>query len=73
VGAKEQRKCIKEKISPHSRARWLQARNPEMGEEQDLLSRGIILATINWPEHSRNWYYAHGGCLNLENGECIFG
>jgi hypothetical protein len=40
--------------------------------EHDLLVRGITPVTINWPEHSRNWYYAHGGSLDPENGECIF-
>ena len=41
--------------------------------EQDLIDKGITSATINWPEHSRNWYYAHGGCLDPESGACIFG
>ena len=41
--------------------------------EQDLIDKGITPATINWPERSRNWYYAHGGSLNPDNGECIFG
>jgi len=40
--------------------------------EQDLLARGIIPATMNWPERSRNWFYAHGGSLNPYNGGCIF-
>src|SRR6185369_9999751 len=26
-----------------------------------------------WTEHSKNWYYAHGGTLDPETGECIFG
>jgi hypothetical protein len=41
--------------------------------EQDLLARGITPATINWPERSRKWFHGHGGTLNPENGECIFG
>ena len=41
--------------------------------EQDLFDKGITPATINWPEHSRNWYYAHGGSLDPETGACIFG
>ena len=42
-------------------------------KEQDLLARGITPVTINQPQHLRNWYYAHGRSLNLDNGECIFG
>ena len=38
-----------------------------------MIDKGITSATINWPEHSRNWYYAHGGCLDPESGACIFG
>ena len=42
-------------------------------KEQDLLARGITPVTINQPQHLRNWYYAHGGSLNPETGECIYG
>ena len=38
-----------------------------------MIDKGIQPATINWPERSRNWYYAHGGTLDLETGECIYG
>jgi len=41
--------------------------------EQDLLDRVIIPATMNWPERSGNWFYAHGGSLNPHNGVCIVG
>ncbi|XP_072148152.1 uncharacterized protein [Setaria viridis] len=40
--------------------------------EQDLIERGIIPATIEWPERSKNWYYAHGGSLSQEDGTLIF-
>ena len=40
--------------------------------EQDLIGKGITPVTVNWPERSRNWYYAHGGSLDLETGACIF-
>nr|CAE04200.2 OSJNBa0011E07.9 [Oryza sativa Japonica Group] len=35
--------------------------------EADLIARGIEPATANWPERSRNWFYAHGGSLNPED------
>ena len=41
--------------------------------EQDLIDKDIIPTTINWPERSRNWYYAHGGRLDPETGKCIYG
>ena len=41
--------------------------------EQDLINKGITPATINWPERSRNWYYAHGRSLDLETRACING
>ena len=41
--------------------------------EQDLIDKDITPATINWPECSKNWCYAHGGTLNPETGECIYG
>jgi hypothetical protein len=41
--------------------------------ELDLINKGIQPTTINWPERSRNWYYAHGGTLDPETGECFYG
>jgi hypothetical protein len=38
-----------------------------------LIDKGITPATINWPEHLRNWYYAHGGSLDPVTRACIFG
>ena len=40
--------------------------------EKDLLARGIIPATYEWPDRSKNWYYAHGGSLHPEDGSLIF-
>ena len=41
--------------------------------EHDLLDRGIQLATMNWPERSRTWFYGHGGSLGPLTGHCIYG
>ena len=41
--------------------------------EHNLIDKDITPATITWPERSKNWYYAHGGSLNLETSECIYG
>jgi hypothetical protein len=36
--------------------------------EGDLLAQGIIPAVVDWPEQVKNWYYAHGGTINSEDG-----
>nr|AAX96557.1 transposon protein, putative, CACTA, En/Spm sub-class [Oryza sativa Japonica Group]ABA93243.2 transposon protein, putative, CACTA, En/Spm sub-class [Oryza sativa Japonica Group] len=40
--------------------------------EASLIERGIELATANWPERSKFWYYAHGGTLNPADGSLVF-
>ena len=40
--------------------------------EDDLLAKGIILAVFDWPDRSKNWYYAHGGRLNPNDGTLEF-
>nr|ABA99465.2 transposon protein, putative, CACTA, En/Spm sub-class [Oryza sativa Japonica Group] len=41
--------------------------------EASLIERGIELATANWPERSKFWYYAHSGTLNPADGSLVFG
>jgi hypothetical protein len=41
--------------------------------EEDLLAKGINLFSIDWPEHSKNWFFVHGGSLDLEIGESVVG
>jgi hypothetical protein len=36
--------------------------------EEDLLTQGTISAVVDWPERVKNWYYAHGGTINSEDG-----
>jgi hypothetical protein len=40
--------------------------------EQDLITKGIISVVFHWPSRSKNWYYAHGGRLNLDDGTLEF-
>jgi hypothetical protein len=40
--------------------------------EQDLIAKGIISALFHRPERSKNWYYAHGGRLNRDDGTLEF-
>jgi hypothetical protein len=40
--------------------------------EQDLITKGIILAVFHWPRRLKNWYYAHGGSLNPDDGTLEF-
>lgn len=39
--------------------------------ETGLLERGIVLATANWPERSKHWYYAHSETLNPSDGSLL--
>jgi hypothetical protein len=36
--------------------------------EEDLLAQGTIPGVIDWPERVKNWYYAHEGTINSEDG-----
>lgn len=40
--------------------------------EEDLVTKGIIPATYDWPERSKNWYYAHGVRLDPNDGTLDF-
>jgi hypothetical protein len=40
--------------------------------EQDLITKGILSSVFHWPERSKNWYYAHGGRLNPDDGTFEF-
>ena len=39
--------------------------------EDDLTARGIVLATFDWPQRVKHFFYAHGGSLNPEDGSLI--
>jgi hypothetical protein len=36
--------------------------------KEDLLAQGTIPTVVDWPERVKNWYYAHGGIINSEDG-----
>jgi len=36
--------------------------------EEDLIARGTIPATLNWPLQPKYFFYTHGGTLNMEDG-----
>jgi hypothetical protein len=39
--------------------------------EDDLIAKGIIPEILKWNNRSRDWFYGHGGKLDLE-GKCIY-
>jgi hypothetical protein len=39
--------------------------------EDDLIGRGIIPVTFNWPLRAKYFFYAHGGKLNMEDGSFV--
>ena len=41
--------------------------------EEDLIARGIIPATFNWPLQAKYFFYAHGGTLDMEDGSFVTG
>ena len=41
--------------------------------EADILARGITLESLNWPKRVKNWFFAHGGRLDLETGKLVHG
>ena len=36
--------------------------------EVDILAKGITPESLNWPKRAKNWFFAHGGRLDLETG-----
>ena len=41
--------------------------------EADLFAKGIPPFSIDWPEHSKNCFFVHGGSLDPETRETIVG
>ena len=37
--------------------------------EVDILAKGITPESLNWPKRVKNWFFAHGGRLDLETGK----
>src|ERR1041385_6642980 len=40
--------------------------------EKDLLDKGIVPRTFNWPERARNWFFGVGGTFHPETGKCFW-
>ena len=41
--------------------------------EADILTKGITPKSLNWPKCAKNWFFAHGGRLDLETGKLVHG
>ena len=41
--------------------------------EADLLTKGIRLESLEWGERTKNWFFTHGGRLDLETGKLVYG
>ena len=39
--------------------------------EDNLVERGIVPASFDWPQRAKHFFYAHGGSLNLEDGSLV--
>lgn len=40
--------------------------------KDDLIARGIVPYTLEWPERAKNWFYVHGSRLNPKDGSIVF-
>jgi hypothetical protein len=41
--------------------------------EEDMVAKGIRPLSLDWPERSKNWFFAHGGSLNPKTGALVMG
>ena len=41
--------------------------------EADVIKNQRIPATQDWPERAKNWFFAHGGSLDLQTGGLVYG
>ena len=41
--------------------------------EADILAKGITPESLNWPKCAKNWFFAHGGRLDLETRKLVHG
>lgn len=41
--------------------------------ESDLINRGIRPESVDWPDRSRRWFFGHGGKIDEQTGNVIYG
>jgi hypothetical protein len=41
--------------------------------KQELIDRGLMPESLDWPERAKHWFFAHGGRLDLETGKVMYG
>jgi hypothetical protein len=41
--------------------------------EKELIDRGLVLESLDWPERAKHWFFAHGGRLDLETRKVVYG
>ena len=51
---------------------YLKARPLWEKAENDLLDKGVVPETLNWPDRSRTWFFGVGGSLDPETGKCVW-
>ena len=74
MGEKEPRECLTEDIPPWHGIRWLRDCHSQVGKmEADILVKGITPESLNWPKRAKNWFFTHGGRLNLETEKLVHG
>jgi hypothetical protein len=41
--------------------------------EQELIDRGLVPESLDWPKRAKHWFFAHRGHLDLETGKVMYG
>jgi hypothetical protein len=41
--------------------------------EQELIDRGLVPESLDWPERAKHWFFIHGGRLDLDTGNVVYG
>jgi hypothetical protein len=40
--------------------------------EADIIAKGIEPEPAKWPKHVKNWFFGHGGRLDLETSSSVW-
>jgi len=41
--------------------------------EKELIDRGLVPESLEWPERAKHWFFAHRGSLDLETEKVVYG
>jgi hypothetical protein len=50
---------------PTAIPKWKKAR-------QELIDRGLVSESLDWPERAKHWFFTHKGRLDIETGKVVY-